>query len=140
MSHFVIDASVAAKWVLPEAGEGDARAILARAEALHAPALLPLELDSLLTRRVRRREISAAEAGRDRAALAAIPMILHDMTILRAAAWRIALETGQTIYDCLYVALAVDIGAPLITADQRLANGLRASPYGGLVRLLGAAA
>jgi predicted nucleic acid-binding protein len=39
-------------------------------------------------------------------------------------AFQIAADYGRTIYDCLYVALAVQTESQLITADERLANSL----------------
>jgi predicted nucleic acid-binding protein len=44
--------------------------------------------------------------------------------VLRA--FEIASRHRQTVYDCLYVALAEQVGAELITADAKLANALAA--------------
>jgi predicted nucleic acid-binding protein len=41
-------------------------------------------------------------------------------------AFLIALRYAQSVYDCLYVALALNSKAQLITADERLANALAA--------------
>ena len=38
----------------------------------------------------------------------------------------IALNLGVALYDCLYVALALQAKADLITADERLANAMAA--------------
>jgi predicted nucleic acid-binding protein len=38
----------------------------------------------------------------------------------------IAFDFGRSVYDCLYVALAVRSQTQLITADERLANALAA--------------
>jgi predicted nucleic acid-binding protein len=37
-------------------------------------------------------------------------------------------RTGHTVYDCLYVALAVRLNTQAITADDRLETGLRRFP------------
>jgi predicted nucleic acid-binding protein len=42
------------------------------------------------------------------------------------SAFQIATAFERTVYDCLYVALAVHSNAQLITADERLANSLAA--------------
>ena len=41
-------------------------------------------------------------------------------------AFQIATAHGRSVYDCLYVALAIQNGAQPITADERLANALAA--------------
>jgi predicted nucleic acid-binding protein len=41
-------------------------------------------------------------------------------------AFSIALTFDRTVYDSLYVALAVRLKADLVTADERLANALAA--------------
>jgi predicted nucleic acid-binding protein len=41
-------------------------------------------------------------------------------------AFEIATACGRTVYDSLYVALAVHSKAPLVTADEKLANALAA--------------
>jgi predicted nucleic acid-binding protein len=42
------------------------------------------------------------------------------------AAFAIANTYGRTVYDSLYVALAVMAKAEMVTADERLANALAA--------------
>ena len=46
--------------------------------------------------------------------------------ILLPEALAIAFKYDQSVYDCLYVALAVEWKTDLITADERLANALAA--------------
>ena len=41
-------------------------------------------------------------------------------------AFAIAAASGRTVYDAMYVALAVISNAPLVSADERLANALAA--------------
>jgi predicted nucleic acid-binding protein len=45
---------------------------------------------------------------------------------LLSSAFAIAFNFERSVYDSLYVALAVSSKAPLITADERLANTLAA--------------
>jgi hypothetical protein len=53
------------------------------------------------------------------------PLEVHSAELLLESAWVIARETGLTVYDSLYVALAVAQTAPLVTADRRLFEALR---------------
>src|SRR5258708_3010691 len=46
--------------------------------------------------------------------------------VLLPEALRIAFAHDRAVYDCLYVALAVQSKAELITADERLANAMAA--------------
>jgi len=46
--------------------------------------------------------------------------------VLLPEALRIAFAHDRAVYDCLYVALAVQFKRDLITADERLANALAA--------------
>ena len=50
----------------------------------------------------------------------ALDEIVPDTTLL-AAAIDIALANNHKVYDCLYLALAIERGEPLATADRRLA-------------------
>jgi predicted nucleic acid-binding protein len=43
-------------------------------------------------------------------------------------AMQIARTFGRTVYDCIYVALAVEANTNLVTADEKLANSLPGMP------------
>jgi predicted nucleic acid-binding protein len=45
---------------------------------------------------------------------------------------RIARRFGRAVYDCIYVALAVEANAHLVTADEKLANSLPGMPVAWL--------
>lgn len=45
---------------------------------------------------------------------------------------QIARTFGRTVYDCIYVALAVEANAHLVTADEKLANSLPGMPVAWL--------
>jgi predicted nucleic acid-binding protein len=44
------------------------------------------------------------------------------------AAIQIARAYHRTVYDCIYVALAVETRSEMVTADERLANSLPGLP------------
>jgi len=50
--------------------------------------------------------------------------------VVGEAALDIAMRTGRTVYDSLYVALAVQMDCRLVTADEKLYNALKDGPLG----------
>jgi predicted nucleic acid-binding protein len=137
----VIDASVAFKWLIPDAAEEDvsaAKALLVDhmegRVAIAVPALLYYEVANiLLFGRSKPPVDEAAEALRD---LYSIPLtVVVPAPDTADAALRLASDHGLSYYDASYVALAETLDCALITADQRLARRLRTD---GRVRLLSA--
>jgi predicted nucleic acid-binding protein len=115
----VVDASVAAQWVLQQ--EGSARAAALRAESgLIAPSLIASEIGSAIWKAVRRSNISRADARvAIEVALRPFERLVPDEE-LRMRALDLAIELEHPIYDCFYLALAKRERAPLISADRRL--------------------
>jgi predicted nucleic acid-binding protein len=134
----VLDASVAAKAYLEEAGSDEAIAVLACEEKLLAPELIRVEVCAALCRRVRRGELEAAEArircehwiGRLQKGLFALT---PDRDLLLDAV-QLATELKHAVQDCLYLAVARRFDVPLITADRTFRD--RASPFDARVVLL----
>lgn len=131
MTELVIDTSVAVKWFLNEPDSKKALMVLQDSlhgkTQMHAPSFLRLELDSVLTRRVAAGFVQKDTADQIRASLERMPVQWHEIDALRNDTFRLALETRQSIYDCLFLALAITLAAGLVTADVRFIKGLRAS-------------
>lgn len=130
----IVDASVAAQWVLEQDGSSRAAALRLEDELI-APSLIASEIGSAIWKAVRRSAISRANA------LLAIEVALLPFAALipdeelRVRALSIAMELNHPVYDCFYLALAEREGAPLVSADKRLlAAGTRTK--GIEVRLL----
>ena len=140
MSRWVVDASVAVKWLLPEPQEALARKLLQTAEACFAPELIVVEVANALHKRVRRGELASADA------LAAYEHFLGmDVTIVNGAAWSVdalsmAMAVRQSPYDCYYLALAMNQELPLVTADRRFYQGLQGTQYASHLRWIEQAA
>jgi len=129
----VVDASVAAKWILPASSEPftqQADNLLRDYKQgqieLVVPDLFWSELGNILWKYVRRKVISA-----DMAEISLQRMTTHDLTTITSQAilsraLSIAISFDRSIYDSIYVALAVSQNAQLITADEKLANALAA--------------
>jgi predicted nucleic acid-binding protein len=120
VNTIVIDASVALKWTVTEPDSDAANALLERDALLVAPEHLLGEVGNGLRKRVAQGRLSQEEA------IAAIDSIfqLEIEFVSGAERWARtlgdALRWGVTTYDALYIAVAVDLGAVLVTADQRL--------------------
>ena len=128
MSRFVIDASTGAKWFLSEVHSGAARRLLSAKHDLLVPDLFFPEIASILWKRVRRGEISEPDAGAILQTVGEMPLQLHSAWPLVALALPLACRTDRTVYDCLYLALALREEAPMVTADEKFYNALKDGP------------
>ncbi len=133
MNRFVIDASVAVKW-LPLFGNepfvSQARGYLDRRSAgeitMVVPDLFWAEVSSVLWKATRRGTCDPDEASMALSTLQEQELPTVPSLILVNSALSIALKYGRSLYDCLYVTLAVRSNAELVTADEKLANALAA--------------
>lgn len=137
MNH-VVDASVALKWVLQEDLSEAARALVS-AQTLIAPNLLMIECGNVLWASVRRKQIDKQRAIEGLAKIMATPLRLHAEANLLPLALTIAFDVDRSAYDSLYLALAVQESAVLVTADEKFFRAVDAHPvYRGFIRKLGA--
>jgi predicted nucleic acid-binding protein len=137
MKPCVVDASVVAAAFFQETGARAARAILAGGGELHAPDLLLAEVANVVWKRHGRGEINEAEARALVADCLRLPLVLTPSGDLVASALELALRTKRTVYDCLYLALAVRMKAVLVSGDKRFVNALAGSPFEKHVAWLG---
>lgn len=120
MSRYVVDASVAVKWFVPEGHSLEAAALLDPAHSLHAPDLLFAEVGNTLWKKTRRRELRPAEAKLILRGLASVPFEITPTRDLMDGAFDLAIHVGCTAYDATYLALAIHHDCRLVTADHRL--------------------
>ncbi|MDK2817643.1 MAG: hypothetical protein PWR22_2272 [Moorella sp. (in: firmicutes)] len=141
MKIFVVDASVAVKWYIPEPHWEAAVELLERAGKgecrLWAPELIFAEIGNVLWKKCTRGEIDTEDARRILAAITQkFPARVAEMQPLIPAAFEIANGYRRSLYDSLYIALAVAKNAVFITVDKKLANALLPTSLGPYVRLL----
>lgn len=127
MKVCVVDCSVALKWYVPELHAESASELLDGSHELHAPDLLLPEFGNCLWKKVRWGELAASESRTILRAFETVPLEIHPSQLLLEAGLELALHTARTVYDSLYVALAILLDCPFVTADQRLFSALRAS-------------
>ena len=129
----VVDASVAAKWLIAEPDSEVAAVLLDGSLDLHAPRLLASEIGNMLWRRAVNGSIDEYEADRLAAALLDMPLKWVDDEETCLEAVRIAVELGHPAYDCVYLALALLLGCKVVTADKRFVSAVASTTYGRIV-------
>ncbi|HEY4932645.1 MAG TPA: type II toxin-antitoxin system VapC family toxin [Terriglobales bacterium] len=128
---YVIDASVAAKWCLPAVQEpllAEANELLGRQVAGRVRFLVPdlfwAEMGNVLWKAVRvgRCTRQFAESSLSLLKQRQLPTVSTESLVEQAFA--IAVTYNRSAYDSVYVALALETGGQLVTADEKLANAL----------------
>jgi predicted nucleic acid-binding protein len=123
---FVVDASVAAAWMLPDEHNDAAERLIADLQS--APGLVPslfwFEARNLFLMAERRGRVAAGEAVATMQRLRRLP--LQDAgSGSDTAVLELAITHNLTPYDASYLALSLDRKLPLATCDKRLAEAAR---------------
>lgn len=133
MTAYILDASVAAKWFLPAAGETlvDEALELFQAFAegevkLSVPDLFWPEFGNIMWNAARLGRMTDDTAAAAVETMAELKLQTSPSLPLLSEAFSIASTFQRTVYDSIYVAQAVASNRPLVTADERLANALAA--------------
>jgi predicted nucleic acid-binding protein len=128
VNRIVVDASVAIKWFLPEVHSADALRLLERSFDLHVPDLIFSEVGNALWKRAMKGEISADDGLAVMQGLSAVPLRVWESRALLPAALNLACRLSGTVYDSLYLTVAVTAECQLVTADRKLCNALSQTP------------
>ncbi len=97
--------------------------------SVHVPAHFDAEVLSALGRLHRASELDADEVAQRLDALAAAPFERHAIGPLLASAW--GLPDNVRLVHALYISLAIELAAPLVTLDRGQAT---ASPQAEMLR------
>ena len=121
----VVDASIVAKWFLPEIHKDKAEKLLRdfidEQVELTAPDLLVAEFGNLLWKRANKiKDISAVQADQMFEDFLALRVPLRDTKAFTGTALKHATKNDHPIYDILYITLAEQDGCEFITADHTL--------------------
>jgi predicted nucleic acid-binding protein len=121
----VVDASIAAAWLLPEEDSDAAEAVIATLSGRPpVPSLFWHEARNVLIIAERRGRIAAGEAAASMRRLRRLP--LEDAGAgPDGAVLALATAHGLTAYDAAYLVLVRERGLPLATLDQKLAGAAR---------------
>jgi len=133
--RYVLDCSVAIKWLVPEVDSDLAERWLEREQAgeiaFLAPDVLVAELGHTVRKHVLRGGLTANDAHSGLAEFLSMRIDFSPSLALAPQALSLALGHVATFYDALYVALAQREGVPVLTADARMAGA-----FSGLGRIL----
>lgn len=126
MSRIVVDSSVVAKWVLPEPDSSIAGRVLTDAAAAN-DSLVVLDLTfaevaNAIWKRHRQGQITLVEARQFLGALVRAPVAVEAAAGVLCRGFEIAAQYDRSVYDALFVALTVELGAHGVTADEPLYN------------------
>ncbi len=131
MNLYVVDASVAGKWLLPGASEPlqqEAVNLLRQSVDGQVKLVVPdffwIEVTNLLWKAIR-----TGRCTRPTAEMALSALRRHEIPTLPVlplldSALDKTLVYGRSVYDSIYLALALETGGKLVTADEKLVNAV----------------
>lgn len=130
MTGYVVDASVAVKWLIAEPLSEESARLLEADVTLLAPDLLFAEATSALAAKHRDGELDAEDFADAVDLLRTAPVSTPlSMRRLAPSSARLARDLGHPVYDCVYLALAIHENQPVVTADTRFHDKVRRHPY-----------
>lgn len=132
----VIDASVAVKFLVEEPGSTEAMSYLGSSRDLIAPDWIQVEVGHAMWRKAEMDLLSAENAIRNLARLPNFFDVLSPASTLVMPAYRLAFDLKQSLYDCLYLALALRENGQMFTADRKFWNAAKRAGYDRSVELL----
>jgi predicted nucleic acid-binding protein len=115
----VVDASALVEWLLRLPAGDQVEERLRRADAVHAPHLVTVEVTQVIRRLVLADRMPVRRGEEALADLVDLELTLHAHDVLVSPMWR--LRHHLTAYDAAYVALSQVLAAPLVTLDRHLA-------------------
>jgi len=134
MINYVIDANVALKWYIPETLTSEAVALLEKTKEkkyrFFAPDLILAEIGNVLWKKQMKKELSSEEVRLiTQVILKSLPIKLYAGRDYLPSAMEIAIHFQRSVYDSLYLALAITKKICLVTADKRMVNSLQGTAY-----------
>ena len=127
---WIVDASVAVKWVVEEPLRDVARDLLGQSEELYAPDFVLVEVASALAIKAMRQEISLRQAIEGAKAIERFYDQLQPTQQLIQQAMKFAFAIEHPVYDCLYLACAEALTTVVVTADSRFDAKAKSNGFG----------
>jgi predicted nucleic acid-binding protein len=134
---YVVDASVAIKWYVPEILEREASNFLKEKHELHVPELILPEFCGIIWKNVKRGLINDETARRIVVGISKRKWKIHTHQQIIVSAYEGAKTTGQTVYDWTYLALAISLSCEFVTADEKFYKALENTPFKSNLKWIG---
>lgn len=138
--RLVVDTSVAVKFYLPEEGSEDAEALLEASSSgaldLIAPSSILSEGHNAIYRQVRRGETAPEDGHAAWVDLLHAPIYTYAPEDLIERADELYHESGASIYDALFLALAEEAGTVVVTDDGRMLRTIEGTAHAHLAHRL----
>lgn len=133
MRRFVIDANIAAKWYLPESDSAAAEKLVELDAEFHAPNFLETEFASIFWKHCAAQKSSIDVWRTARVQLRKVIQNWHLDERLHDSALELAIFHRHHVFDCIYLALAVQIDGEVVTADKQFLARFANSSFAGRV-------
>ena len=134
---YVVDASIAVKWYIPEIYERETDRLLKGRHQLYVPELILPEFSNIIWKKVRRGEITEAEGETIVAAFLRKRWTIASHKRTLQSAFTGAVSTGQTVYDWTYLALAISLSCEFVTADEKFYKALEPTAFKANLKWIG---
>jgi predicted nucleic acid-binding protein len=128
MGNVVVDSSVVIKWFVAEPYSNESRRLLndystGKVDFIE-PDLLYAEVGNIVWRKHVLQGLNAVDAQQILHAFGKLSLRVVSASTLLADAYQMAVTHQRTVYDSLYLALAVRENCPFVTADEKLVNAV----------------
>lgn len=134
MNAPIIDACVAIKWFLPEINHEKAGVILRKHKKMIAPDLFYIEMDAIITKKVRQKLINSGDAYKIYNEIRNIPFEIIPYKMISKMAFDLSTSLSITQYDACYLSVAIEFDQPFYTADNRLIRTMNGTPFENYIR------
>jgi predicted nucleic acid-binding protein len=124
-----VDASVTAKWYIPETHSDEAELLFDDRVGLHAPQLIVPELGNIALKKHRCGGIDDAVVRKIAMSSLSQFIQLHAHEPLLETALLNAAKTRQSVHDWIYLSLAVSLNCKFVTADRRFFLAMRNTSF-----------
>lgn len=133
MKPLVVDTSIAVKWFLPEIHFEAASKVLKSRFELIAPDIIWAEFGNALLKKVRIDEIAVQEAADILKDFIRFPLQTYSSKFILNAAWHMAHDSRNNVYDNLFLSLAINRNCALVTADRKFYDAVSKKSFSSMV-------